>query len=78
MRYTDEQILWTVFFLRSDAYMRMEPYLIARLAAVNHTACSEDVKKVMDNIDAFFGVLAQSYGDLNKARTSKLQLMELK
>jgi hypothetical protein len=78
IRWTDEQTLWAASFLRGDAYLRMEPYITARLNAGSNTACTEEVRKVITNIDGFLGVLAQSYGDLDEVRTSELQLIELK
>jgi hypothetical protein len=56
----------------------MELNLTARLIAVNYAACSEDVKKVIGNIDIFLEVLAQSYENLDGIRISKLQLIEFK
>ena len=58
--------------------MRMEPYILYRLTVENLNACTDKIKKVITNIDRFLEVLAQSYGDLNEIRTSKLQLIELK
>jgi hypothetical protein len=78
MRYTEDQVLWAASFLRGDAYMRMEPYISHRLNTTHLNQCSEEVRTVMTNIDNFLGVLAQSYGDLDEARTSELQLMELR
>jgi hypothetical protein len=56
----------------------MEPYIIYRLEAGHIDQCNDKVKKVIINIDGFLGVLAQLYGDLDKARTSELQLIELR
>jgi len=78
LRYTDQQALWAASFLRGDAYMRMEPYVSHRLEVGHINSCNAEVKKVMLTVDSFLGVLAQSYGDLDEARTSELQLMELK
>jgi hypothetical protein len=78
LRYTDQQALWAASFLRGDAYIRMEPYVSHRLEAGHINSCNEEVKNVMYTVDNFLGVLAQSYGDLDEARTSELQLMELK
>ena len=58
--------------------MRMEPYISRRLSAGSLSACQETVRTVMSNIDAFLGIIAQSYGDLDEARTSELKLMDLK
>jgi hypothetical protein len=78
MRYLDHQILWAASFLRGDTYLRMEPFLTARLEAVNINSCTNTTKAVMSNINQFLGVLAQSYDNLDEIRTSELQLMELK
>jgi hypothetical protein len=78
MRYLDQQVLWVASFLRGDAYLRMEPYITARLECASINVCTEATKAVMNNVNQFLGVLAQSYGDLDEVRTSELQLMELK
>jgi hypothetical protein len=72
MRYSDEQVLWAASYLRGDAYLRMEPYITARLEAGGINICTDEVKKVMNTLDLFLGVLAQSYGDLDEVRTSEL------
>jgi hypothetical protein len=59
-------------FLRGDAYLRMEPYVTARLGSVSIHTCTDATKAVISNVNQFLGVLAQSYGDLNKVRTSEL------
>jgi hypothetical protein len=58
--------------------MRMKPYVSYRLEAGYINLYSEEVKNVMRTIDSFLGVLAQSYGDLDEARTSELQLIKLR
>jgi hypothetical protein len=78
LRYTDQQALWAASFLRGDAYMRMEPYVSHRLEVGYINSCKEEVKKVMLTVDSFLGVLAQSYRDLDEARTSELQLIKLR
>jgi hypothetical protein len=75
---SNNQVLWAASFLRGDAYLRMEPFLIARLEAANINACTDTTKAVIVNINQFLGVLVQSYSDLDEAKTSELQLIELK
>jgi hypothetical protein len=58
IRYLKEQTLYIASFLRRDAYLRMESYITTRLKAGTYTACSEEVKKVIYNIDAFLEILA--------------------
>jgi hypothetical protein len=58
MRYDNAQVLWAVFFLRGDAYLRMEPYITARLEVDTIYACTDAVKGVITTIDQFLGVLA--------------------
>jgi hypothetical protein len=65
-------------FLKGDAYLRIEPYISARLEAASISAYTDVTKAVIINVNQFLGVLAQSYGDLNEAKTSELQLIELK
>jgi hypothetical protein len=50
----------------------MELYITVRLNAGSNAVCIEEVRKVIININGFFGVLAQSYRDLDEIRTSKL------
>jgi hypothetical protein len=78
MYYDNTQVLWAAFFLRGDAYLRMEPFITARLEVDYIVRCTDAVKAVIIIIDQFLGVLAQLYGDLDEVRTLELQLMELK
>jgi hypothetical protein len=78
MRHTDDHALWAASFLKGDVYIRMEPYIAHRLEAGYIDQYNDEVKKVIIDIDGFLEVLAQLYGDLDKARTSELQLMELR
>jgi hypothetical protein len=41
-------------------------------------ASDEKVKKIFNNIDLYFNLLRQSFGDLDEARTTKLQLLDFK
>jgi hypothetical protein len=77
MRYSDEQILWAASYLRGDAYLRINPYITARLEAEGINTCTNKIKKVMNTLNQFLKVLAQSYKNLNKIRTSEPQLIEL-
>jgi hypothetical protein len=56
----------------------MEPFITARLEVDHIARYTDAVKAVITTIDQFLEVLVQSYGDLNKIRTSELQLIELK
>jgi hypothetical protein len=56
----------------------MKPFLTVRLEAVNINSYTDTTKVVISNINQFLGVLAQSYRDLDKIRTSELQLIKLK
>jgi hypothetical protein len=58
--------------------LRIEPYIIARLSATAFAVYSDEIKKVIENINGFLGLLAQSYEDLNETRISELQLIELR
>jgi hypothetical protein len=72
LRYIDGQVLWAASFLRGDAYMRIKPYILHRLEAGYINLYNEEVKRVILNVNNFLRVLAQSYGNLDEARTSKL------
>jgi hypothetical protein len=65
-------MLWIASFLRGDAYLRIEPYITARLEVDIIYICTNAVKGVIIIIDQFLGVLAQSYRDLDEVRTSEL------
>jgi hypothetical protein len=56
----------------------MKPYIIYRLAAGIINNYSDEIKKIIINIEEFLGVLTQSYRDLDEIRTSELQLIELR
>jgi hypothetical protein len=56
----------------------MEPYITARLENTSINVYTDATKAVITNVNQFLRVLAQSYRDLNKVRTSELQLIELK
>ena len=58
--------------------MRIEPYVSHRLEVGHINLYNEEVKNVIRTVDSFLEVLAQSYRDLDEARTSELQLMELR
>jgi hypothetical protein len=56
----------------------MELYITARLGSISIYTYTDATKVVISNVNQFLGVLIQSYRDLDKVRTSELQLMELK
>jgi chemotaxis signal transduction protein len=58
--------------------LRIESYITARLENTSINVYTDATKAVITNINQFLGVLIQSYKDLNKIRTSELQLIELK
>jgi hypothetical protein len=58
--------------------MRMEPYVSYRLEVGYINLYNEEIKNVIRTINSFLEVLAQFYKDLDEARTSELQLIELK
>ena len=69
--------MWAASFLRGDAYARFEPYMTHYLDRGNADLCSEEVRRVMEVPGAYLELLAQSYGDLDEARSSELRLLEL-
>jgi hypothetical protein len=50
----------------------MEPYITARLEAGGINTYTDEVKKVINTLDLFLRILAQSYRDLDEIRTSEL------
>jgi hypothetical protein len=38
----------------------------------------EEIKKIFNNIDLYFNLLRQSFGDLDEVKTAELQLLNLK
>jgi hypothetical protein len=40
--------------------------------------CEEEIRRIFNNIDLYFGLLRQSFGDLDEARTAELQLLDFR
>jgi len=72
-----EQVMWAASYLRGDAYARFEPYITHYLEQGSGNQCSDLVKQVYEDVNEYIALLAQSYGDLDEARTSELKLLEL-
>jgi hypothetical protein len=72
-----EQVMWAASYLRGDAYARFEPYMTHYLVRGSQAACDPEVRKVMGSAEEYINLLAQSYGDLDEARTAELQLLDL-
>jgi hypothetical protein len=41
-------------------------------------ASDEEVKRIFNNVDLYFNLLRQFFGDLDEARTAELQLLDLR
>jgi hypothetical protein len=51
IRYDNAQVLWAASFLRGDVYLRMEPYITARLeitSTVSRTVRPKEGRKITD------------------------------
>jgi hypothetical protein len=58
--------------------LRIELYITARLKSASINLYIDATKAVITNVNQFLRVLVQLYRDLDKVRTSELQLIELK
>jgi hypothetical protein len=59
------------FRLRGEAFARLEPY-ITQILEKGYANSEEKVKRIFNNIDFYFNLLRQSFGDLDEARTVEL------
>jgi hypothetical protein len=57
--------------LREKAFARLEPYII-QILEKRYVNSEKEIKNFFNNIDLYFGLLRQSFGDLNEARTAEL------
>jgi hypothetical protein len=66
-----------IFRLRKKAFARLEPYMIQVLKK-KYVNYDEKIRKIFNNINLYFNLLRQSFGDLDEARTAELQLLDLR
>jgi DUF438 domain-containing protein len=57
--------------LREETFTRLKPYII-QILKKEYVNCDEKIKKIFNNIDLYFNLLRQSFGDLDEVRTAEL------
>jgi hypothetical protein len=65
------------FRLREKTFTRLESY-ITQILEKGYVTSDEEIKKNFNNINLYFNLLRQSFGDLDEARTAELQLLNLR
>jgi hypothetical protein len=63
--------------LRKKAFARLEPY-ITQILKREYVNYDEKIRRIFNNIDFYFNLLRQSFGDLDEARIAELQLLNLR
>jgi hypothetical protein len=63
--------------LKKKAFVRLKPYM-TQILKRGYVNCEKKIKKIFNNIDLYFNLLRQSFGDLDEARTAELQLLNLR
>jgi Zn-dependent M32 family carboxypeptidase len=66
-----EQVLFITSRLREEAFARLKPY-ITQILEKEYANSEKKVKKIFNNINLYFNLLRQSFGDLDKTRTAEL------
>jgi hypothetical protein len=66
-----------VLRLRGEAFDRLEPY-ITQILEKGYSGSEKKVRKVFNNLDIYFNLLRQSFGDLDEVRTVELRLLKLR
>jgi hypothetical protein len=73
-----EQMAWAASFLTGDTYKNFKPYITHFLSKKRLvSSCEAPIKKIFNDLNLYFALLGQSYGDLNETRTAKQNLQQL-
>jgi hypothetical protein len=57
--------------LRKKTFTRLKPYII-QILKKRYVNCEKKIKRIFNNINLYFNLLRQSFGDLDEAKTVKL------
>jgi hypothetical protein len=70
-----EQVVWAASFLIGNAYKSFEFYMTYFLFKGGLvSSCEAPVKKIFNDLNLYFALLGQFYGDLNEIRTIEQNL----
>jgi hypothetical protein len=69
--------LFITFRLKKKTFARLESY-ITQILEKGYANSEKKIKRIFNNIDLYFNLLRQSFGDLDEARTAELQLLNLR
>jgi Retrotransposon gag protein len=73
-----EQVTWAASFLAGDTYKSFEPYITHFLSKRGLvSSCEAPVKKIFNDLNLYFALFRQFYGDLNETRTVEQNLQQL-
>jgi hypothetical protein len=68
--------MWAAFYLKSEAFIRFEPYITHYLEKRIVTFCDKIVTNVINTVGHYLDLLAQLFGDLDKIRIAELRLLK--
>jgi hypothetical protein len=57
--------------LREETFTRLKPYM-TQILEKDYVNCDEKIRKVFNNVNLYFNLLRQSFGDLDETRTAEL------
>jgi hypothetical protein len=65
-----EQILFIISRFRSEAFDRLEPYII-QILKKKYAGNEDEIKKIFNNSDHYFYLLRQFFGDLDEIKIAE-------
>jgi hypothetical protein len=63
--------LFMTFRLRKEIFARLKSYII-QILEKRYANSEKKIKRIFNNINLYFNLLRQSFGDLDEARTAEL------
>jgi hypothetical protein len=57
--------------LKEKAFARLESYM-TQILEKEYINCEKEIRRIFNNINLYFNLLRQSFGDLDEARTTEL------
>jgi hypothetical protein len=69
--------MWAASYLKSEVFIRFEPYITHYLEKETVALCDKIVADVINTVGNYLNLLAQSFGDLDEVRTAELRLLKL-
>jgi hypothetical protein len=69
--------MWAVSYLKGEIFTRFEPYITYYLKNGAIAFYDKIVINVIDTVEHYLNLLAQSFGDLDEIRIIELRLLKL-